>query len=273
MSNDILEREQMNRPDNEGMIRGIKMNEEFIDELRDIQNISFYQYNKYISAVYDQTNGMCKLINESHYVYDIPDGLKSIWMDDIERIEPSMAYDRIMADDLEGLIIVHDYTTYGDYGGHGSVGMSNHRILVDEYDHVDLYGGYGSHMAACRIDKLIHDEEYKDQIFEIYNSLNDYPCIDDEDLSNLEYDLSKEVFEDVYKSDLIDAIGEKFDIDMDDYEVLPDQSLWYLLETLSDRSNTYWENEYTSMYIDIDTCIESMNMDDFNQYFLKVEYV
>lgn len=258
MSNDILSREKENRPTNEGMIRGIKMNEEFINELRDIQNISFYQYNKY-------------QIDTREYVYNIPDDCKAIWVDDIERIEPDMVYDRIMVNDLEGLIIVHDYTVFGDYGGHGSVGMSNHRILVSEYQHIDLYGGYGSHYAGCRIDSLIKDTDYKDQIFEIYNGLNDYPCIDDEDLSNLEYDLSIEVFEDVYKSDLIDAIGERFDLDMDDYGVLPDQSLWVLLETLSDRSNTYWVNEYTSMYIDIDTCVDAMTIEDFNQYFLKVE--
>lgn len=246
-------------------------NESFVNELKDINNLSFYQYNKYVSAVYDQTNGMCKLISESHYVYDLPDGIKSIWFDDIERIEPSMAYDRIMADDIEGMIIVHDYTVFGDYGGHGSVGMSNHRILVNEYDHIDIYGGYGSHMAGCRIDRLIKDEEYKDQIFEVYNGLSDYPCIDDEDMSNLEYNLSIEVFEDVYKSDLIDAIGEKFDLDMDEYEVREDTTLWNLLSELKERSGAEWINEYTTMYIDIDRCIESMNMDDFNQYFQKVE--
>jgi hypothetical protein len=268
---DILERERMNRPNNENSIRGLKMHEDFISELKDIRNISFYQYNKYVSATYDQTNGMCNLIKEAYYAYDIPDDCKAIWIDDIERIEPSMIYDRIMADDLEGLIIVHEYSIFGDYGSHGSVGMSNHRILVSEYDHIDLYGVYGSHMAACRIDRLIHDEEYKDQIFEIYNSLNGYPCIDDEDLSNLEYDLSKEVFEDCYKSDLIDAIESKFEIDIDDYDQIVDTSLWNLLETLSERSTTYWENEYTSMYIDIDTCVESMTIEDFNQYFYKVE--
>ena len=262
----IMEREKENRPINEGMIRGIKMNEEFIKELKDINNLSFFQYNKYIGSKY--TDGIW---TDGYNVYDIPDGCKSIWMDDLERVDHQVAYDRIMADDLEGLLIVHDYTTYGDYGGHGSVGMSNHRILVSEYQHIDLYGGYGSHYAGCRVDSLITDEDYKDQIFEIYNGLNDYPAIDDEDLSNLEYDLSHEVFEDVYKSDLIDAIGERFDLDMDDYEVLPDQSLWVLLETLSDRSNTYWENEYTSMYIDIDQCVESMTIEDFTQYCLKVE--
>jgi len=255
---DILERERMNRPNNEGMIRGIRMNKEFVNELKDINNLSFYQYNKYS-------------VESRDYIYTIPDDCKAIWIDDIERIEPSMIYDRIMADDLEGLIIVHEYSIFGDYGSHGSVGMSNHRILVSEYDHIDLYGVYGSHMAACRIDRLIHDEEYKDQIFEIYNSLNGYPCIDDEDLSNLEYDLSKEVFEDCYKSDLIDAIESKFEIDIDDYDQIVDTSLWNLLETLSERSTTYWENEYTSMYIDIDTCVESMTIEDFNQYFYKVE--
>jgi hypothetical protein len=255
---DILERERMNRPNNEGMIRGIRMNKEFVNELKDINNLSFYQYNKYS-------------VESRDYIYTIPDDCKAIWIDDIERIEPSMIYDRIMADDLEGLIIVHEYSIFGDYGSHGSVGMSNHRILVSEYDHIDLYGVYGSHMAACRIDRLIHDEEYKDQIFEIYNSLNGYPCIDDEDLSNLEYDLSKEVFEDCYKSDLIDAIESKFEIDIDDYDQIVDTSLWNLLETLSERSTTYWENEYTSMYIDIDTCVESMTIEDFNQYFKKVE--
>ena len=255
----ILEREKNDRPKNENKLRGIiKMNEKFIDELKDINNLSFYQYNKYNAEIRD-------------YAYDIPDGLKSIWMDDMERIEPSMVYDRIMADDLEGLILVHDYTTYGDYGGHGSVGMSNHRILVSEYDHIDLYGEYGSHYAGCRIDQLVTDEDYKDQIFDIYENLDNYPCIDDEDLSNLEYDLSKEVFEDCYKSDLIDAISSKFEVDIDDYDQIPDTSLWVLLETLSDRSATYWKNEYTSMYIDIDQCIESMTIEDFNQYFLKVE--
>ena len=142
-----------------------------------------------------------------------------------------------MADDIEGMIIVHDHSVFGDYGGNGSVGMSNHRILVNEYDHINIYGGYGSHMAGCRIDRLIRDEEYKDQIFEVYNGLSDYPCIDDEDMSNLEYNLSIEVFEDVYKDDLIKAIENKFGIDIDDYEVKEDQSLWYLMETLSDRSN------------------------------------
>lgn len=258
MSNDILEREKNDRPTNEGMIRGIRMNKEFVNELKDINNLSFYQYNKYS-------------VESRDYIYTIPDDCKAIWMEDLERVDYQVAYNRIMADDLEGLIIVHEYSIFGDYGGHGSVGMSNHRILVSEYDHIDLYGVYGSHMAACRIDRLIHDEEYKDQIFEIYNSLNGYPCIDDEDLSNLEYDLSKEVFEDCYKSDLIDAIESKFEIDIDDYDQIVDTSLWDLLETLSERSTTYWENEYTSMYIDIDTCVESMTIEDFNQYFKKVE--
>jgi hypothetical protein len=117
----------------------------------------------------------------------------------------------------------------------------------------------------------VTDDEYKDQIFGIYENFDKYPLIDDEDMSNLEYDLSMEVFEDCYKSDLIDAIGSKFEIDMDDYDQIPDTSLWYLLETLSDRSATYWKNEYTSMYIDIDQCVESMNIDDFNHYFYKVE--
>ena len=255
----ILEREKNDRPKNENKLRGIiKMNEKFIDELKDINNLSFYQYNKYS-------------VESRDYIYTIPDDCKAIWMEDLERVDHQVAYNRIMADDLEGLIIVHDYTTYGDYGGHGSVGMSNHRILVSEYDHIDLYGGYGSHMAGCKIDQLITNEDYKDTIFGIYENFDKYPLIDDEDMSNLEYDLSKEVFEDIYKSDLIDAIGSKFEIDMDDYDQIVDTSLWDLLETLSERSNTYWKNEYTSMYIDIDHCVESMNMDDFNQYFLKVE--
>ena len=255
---DILEREKLNRPNNENSIRGLKMNEDFISELKDINNLSFYQYNKYS-------------VESRDYIYTIPDDCKAIWMEDLERVDHQVAYNRIMADDLEGLIIVHDYTVFGDYGGHGSVGMSNHRILVSEYDHIDLYGGYGSHMAGCKIDQLVTDEDYKDQIFDIYENLDNYPCIDDEDLSNLEYDLSKEVFEDCYKSDLIDAISSKFEVDIDDYDQIVDTSLWDLLETLSERSNTYWSNEYTSMYIDIDTCVESMTIEDFNQYFLKVE--
>ena len=255
---DILERERMNRPTNENEIRGIKMNEEFIDELKDINNLSFYQYNKYS-------------VESRDYIYTIPDDCKAIWIEDLERVDHQVAYDRINVDDIEGLIIVHDYTVFGDYGGHGSVGMSNHRILVSEYDHIDLYGGYGSHMAGCKIDQLITDDEYKDQIFGIYENFDKYPLIDDEDLSNLEYDLSKEVFEDCYKSDLIDAISSKFEVDIDDYEVTSDNTLWELLETLSERSNTYWSNEYTSMYIDIDQCVESMTIEDFNQYFKKVE--
>ncbi len=268
----ILEREKLNRPNNEGMIRGIEMNKEFVNELKDINNLSFYQYNKYVSATYDQSNGMCKLIKEAYYTYDIPDDCKAIWMDDLEKVDHQVAFDRIMLNDIDGLIMVHEYSIFGDYGGYGSVGMSNHRILVDEYQHIDLYGMY-SQYAGCRIDSLINDTDYKDQIFEIYNSLNNYPAIDDQDMSNLEYDLSKECFDNCYKDDLIKAIESKFDIDIDDYDQIPDASLWYLLEILSERSNTYWENEYTSMYIDIDQCVESMTIEDFNQYFKKVEYV
>lgn len=42
-------------------------------------------------------------------------------------------------------------------------------------------------------------------------------------------------------------------------------------EFISEISNNYWFNEYTSMSIDLDRCVDVMTIEDFNQYFSEVE--
>ena len=214
--------------------------EELIERIKKIDNLSFYLYKN----GNDESNHIC--------------------IDDIEKV------DDIIIDD--NLLISHDYSAYGDYGGYGSVGMSNHRILL-EISHCDIYGGYGYHCAAIPLLYLVNNPEQADAILDIYQGLNDYPCIDDEDLSKLEHDLSTEAFNDYYKDDLIKVIENKFKINIDDYNLKETMTLWNLLETLSERSSNYWINEYTTMYIDIDRCVDSMTIDDFKEYFSKGDIV
>jgi len=247
MSNDILARERMNRPTNEGMIRGIGMNkkDEIIKRIQNMDHLSFWCYNHYDSPIRD-------------YIQDIPAD-KSVYWSDLEKIDnPDLS-------DLENIYIMHDYTQMGDYGG-SLVEKANYEVLTNEYGFIRVFGDYGSISCMISIQSLIDmDEEESDTILDVLEGLNDYPLIDDDELYQQERDQIEEAWNNWVEYDFKRAIESKYDIDLDDYELIPDQTFRSIFDQTAENISEYWINESGyDMWINVDKVVKSL---DFNKYF------
>jgi len=247
MSNDILARERMNRPTNEGMIRGIGMNkkDEIIKRIQNMDHLSFWCYNHYDSSIRD-------------YIQDIPAD-KSVYWSDLEKIDnPDLS-------DLENIYIMHDYTQMGDYGG-SLVEKANYEVLTNEYGFIRVFGDYGSISCMISIQSLIDmDEEESDTILDVLEGLNDYPLIDDDELYQQERDQIEEAWNNWVEYDFKRAIESKYDIDLDDYELIPDQTFRSIFDQTAENISEYWINESGyDMWINVDKVVKSL---DFNKYF------
>lgn len=97
--------------------------------------------------------------------------------------------------------ITCDYLSYGDYDNSCLVERSNFRLFVEQFkDHkgiVQLHGGWGSTGIG------IFTQYVSKEVMEIISGFANYPCIDNDDLSNLEREVEDEVWQDFYRKDLI----------------------------------------------------------------------
>jgi len=151
--------------------------------------------------------------------------------------EISAYYGDIKQDD-NGKFIEVPYSTYSDYSG-CTVERSNCRTFLDmfkEYDEIsmwEIYGGYGT--TGCLITVELY--ESNDEIQDVINGLFDYPCIDDEDMSELEMEIESEDWDSWIKSDLmreLESAGIEYDEDTlwDDFRKNCDsQNVYPLFET------------------------------------------
>jgi hypothetical protein len=88
-----------------------------------------------------------------------------------------------------------NYTCYGDYSG-CTVTRSNHRCLIkiledENIEHVVYPWAYWTYTIYIPLRYLGNEV-----LDEIIKGLDGYPCIDDEDLSALEWELTEEYFAD-----------------------------------------------------------------------------
>lgn len=85
-----------------------------------------------------------------------------------------------------------------DYSG-GSVNQSNYRVFLDTYGEVEgvykLWGGYGTYGVVIRLDVYEENTEIKETL----DALEDYPLIDEEDHSTLEFEWEQETMTDIVK--------------------------------------------------------------------------
>ena len=244
----ILEREKLNRPTNENEIRGIKMNErkdEIIKRIENMDHISFWCYNHYDSSIRD-------------YTQVIPAD-KSVYWSDLEELDnPDLS-------DIENIYLMHDYCQMGDYGG-SLVEKANYEVLTNEYGFIRVFGDYGSISCMISIQSLIDmEEEESDTIFDVLEGLNNYPLIDDDELYQQERDQIEEAWDNWVEYDFKRAIELKYDIDLDDYELIPDQTFRSIFDQTAENISEYWINESGyDMWINVDKVVKSL---DFNKYF------
>ena len=166
------------------------------------------------------------------------------------------------------IFIVSKYMQYGDYDNSCMVERSNYKIFLEDYKEEKgifrIYGGYGSSGIAISIRYLLDpdNEEKAQSIIDVLNSLNDYPCIDDEDMSNMEYEAFIEALDNFAIRECNDLLSHQYLIEVYDFD--EDKLKAVLLE--SDRNLNYPSYEIESggsCYIDTKRLIEKVTLIDY----------
>jgi len=151
---------------------------------------------------------------------------------------------------LKTLYIIPDLLSGGDYCNSSEVNISNHRTFLKEFGKVagvhDLYGGYGTFAVAIRADIA----ELNDAIKETLDGLENYPVIDDEDISNLRNDWEQEAVK-----DMVHNVQRSIENDLEEYikdtEVDSDKIELIIWDCINDL-NLDWSYESNSAYMDDD---------------------
>jgi hypothetical protein len=130
---------------------------------------------------------------------------------------------RIEDNRISDLFLIPRYMQFGDYDNSCMVERSNKKVFLEEYgDSSIVYeatGGHGSESIALSIKEILNpdNEEKAQSIIDQLNALNDYPCIDDEEMSRMEYEAFIEALSDYGISDTCSALASKYGITVYDY--------------------------------------------------------
>jgi len=166
------------------------------------------------------------------------------------------------------IFLIPKYMQYGDYDNSCMVERSNYKLFLEDYKEEKgifrFYGGYGSSGIAISIRYLLNpdNEDIAGEILELLRDLNDYPCIDDEDMSNMEYDAFIESLDNFAIRECNDLLSHQYLIEVYDYD--QDKLKEVLLE--SDRNLNYPSYEIESggsCYIDTKRLIEKVTLTDY----------
>jgi len=176
------------------------------------------------------------------------------------------------------LFLIPSFLQYGDYDNSCMVERSNQKLFLEDYEKESgvftITGGYGSSGIAISIKWLLNpdNEEIAKNIMDLLNGLNDYPCIDDGDMSNMEYESFLEALDNYEIRDFIEAAGAKFNLEINDYD--QDKTRDLILEI--DRNLNYPSYMIESggtCYIDTDRLIEPLTIDQLNPVLTDYEVI
>lgn len=241
-----------------------------IEQIFDIDNCEIQTYSAYIHGDYlhpdispsrDIEYPECKNIHYSDLSVNIP--------------KLSTVKDTLIDRDV---FLIPGYLQYGDYDNSCIVERSNQKIFLESYEECPgvftITGGYGSSGIAISIKWLLDpaNEEIAQEIIDLLNDLNDYPCIDDEDMSNMEYEAFLEALDNYEIGDFIQSAGSKFNLDISDYD--QDKARELILEI--DRNLPYPSYMIESggiCYIDNDRLIEPLTIDQLKPVLTDYEVI
>ena len=162
-----------------------------------------------------------------------------------------------------------------DYSG-STVERSNYKVFTETYGDKDFvfsaYGGHGTYAAVVGLTGLLGcDDDTFEEICNALEGLEDYPCIDDEALSELEMESADEAWDSWASGDFVRAVERKFE-DEAELELPSGDALRTLFEDKRESANVYWYNEGYGhdMYVDVDRVVDEITFDDVEDY--AVEY-
>lgn len=208
----------------------------------------------------------------THYteLVRVPGDIMSRW--ETSRIEPGQEYPMghnleragVIKDDPEAPVWVElEHACGSDYSG-STLERANYLTIREQFadspDVAFLYGGYGSFGV------LVREDPTTDEVRDLVAGLADYPCVDEEALSEHESELSDEGWDSWARADFLKALllhlaghleydAVEAAIEQLDERDKPDQfaehGLSELFRAAMKASNTYWEADGTGMWVDV----------------------
>lgn len=188
---------------------------------------------------------------------------------------------------LDGRVYVsHDCWIFGDYGGAGSIGLANIRVLVDECEgHVmdcgmetlrhisegcpyglgadelnemradrpwliDAYGSYGSRQVWVRKPLAMRLSSHGFRGDTWIDQMERYPCLSDDESSLVEMEWEMEAWNDWLWRDLIRTLPD--DESQDEAEAMGRDVLFEAYRAAMEETNTYAVPEDNGVHVDVD---------------------
>jgi hypothetical protein len=112
---------------------------------------------------------------------------------------------------LKTIYIIPDLLSGGDYSNSSEVQVSNHRTFLKEFKNAegvyDVYGDFGSFAVAIRADIAESNERIKETL----DGLENYPVIDDDDMSEL-----RNEWEQLAVQDMVHGIQNSIENDLEE---------------------------------------------------------
>jgi len=156
--------------------------------------------------------------------------------------------------------IVPELLSGGDYAG-TTVERANHRAFLKLYgQHPGVHavtGGYGTFAVALSIRWLLDNREPAESILDTLEALNEYPVIDEEELSEYELELTSEGWECWAKHDYLVGLSKKFG----DIEVSDDDA-YEIFNKVAARIGEDWCADGNDMFVDVDKVVKATTVDD-----------
>lgn len=168
--------------------------------------------------------------------------------------------------------------TIGDYGGGGAVAVANQRVIdaaiaageatsagtfsgrdidsggVEGEDVVIALWAYGGREYLIRC-----DDGASEWAREMVRAVEQYPALDEEEWSRVEREWEEEALQDVLW-DLRRLFSED---GRDAWDALPEEEHGELFQDACEETNTYWEHEYASAWIDVRRLIRAPSLAPF----------
>jgi hypothetical protein len=201
------------------------------------------------------------------------DSGKEIFSDDCLRLKDDYDgdsinnYERIKSTDVikETDFYTSDHFESGDYNG-SIVGLTNCRSILEEYPGIEgitqVHGSYSYKTLLIRLDVLNNNQDLQDLVF----SLEDYPCLDDELLSELEQEAKEESLDDILH-DFVRQLNDRFNYN---FEALSNDFVSALFHELERDSNAEWYFEHTNAWFSVKNMLSRLDQPDILEAFKEV---
>ena len=227
-----------------------------ISDIQNLQNCEIYRYSGY-KWVKDNVPGYSECPGHEHMVdLSFPE-TKHFHYSDLQRVDNLKSL--FESGEILDLFLIPGYLQFGVFDSSCMVERSNKKIFIEDYENstvvYEVTGGYGSESVALSIREMLNPDnaETTQSIIDCLNGLSDYPCLDDEDMSNMEYEAFYEALKDYGIDDTQRALSKKYGITVYDYN--RDKLEELILEIDRNGNPVFMIESGGSCYIDIDDSI------------------